>query len=59
MLREKNQQDNVIAIIKISQNNLDEHSSTKVNTFRIYRGGGGGLEAGEFLKKSNKMETFP
>ena len=39
--KEKNQQENVIAIF-LSQINLDEHVSTKINTFRIYKGSGGG-----------------
>ena len=39
----KNEQENLIAILP-SKINLDEHVSTKVNTFRIYKGvlGGGG-----------------
>ena len=34
---------------------------TKLNTFRIYKGGLGAIppEAEEILKKSNKMEAFP
>ena len=41
----KNQQDNLITLFLLSIN-LDEHVSTKINTFRIYKvggwGGGGG-----------------
>ena len=37
----KNQQENLIAIF-LSQTNLDENVSTKINTFRIYNGGPGG-----------------
>ena len=51
----KNQQENLIAIF-LSQINVDEHVSMKINTFRIYKGGLGGEE---FSKKSNKMEAFP
>ena len=36
--KEKNQQEIFIAIF-LSQIKLDEHSSTKKNTFRIYKGG--------------------
>ena len=36
--KEKNQQENLIAIF-LSQINLDEHVSTKKNTFIIYKGG--------------------
>ena len=36
---EKYQQENLIAIF-LSEINLDEHVSTKINTFRIYKGGG-------------------
>ena len=36
----KNQQENLIAIL-LSQINLDEHVSAKINPFRIYKGGGG------------------
>ena len=52
----KNQQQNLIAMI-----NVDEHVSTKINTFRIYKRGLGASppEAEEFFKKSNKMEAFP
>ena len=34
----KNQQENLIAIF-LSQINVDEHVSTKINTFRIYKVG--------------------
>ena len=37
----KNPQEDLFAIF-LSQINLDEHVSTKINTFRIYKGGGGG-----------------
>ena len=37
----KNQQENLIAIF-LSPINLDEHASTKINIFRIYKGGLGG-----------------
>ena len=40
IFKETNQQENLIAIV-LSQVNLDEHVSTKINTFRIYKGGGG------------------
>ena len=39
-MEKKNQQENLIAIY-LSQINLNEHVSTKINTYRIYRGGGG------------------
>ena len=52
--KEKNQQENVIAIF-LSQINLDEHVSTKINKFRIYKGVWGQKKC---LKKSNKMEAF-
>ena len=39
--KEKNQQENLIAI-DLSPINLDEHVSTKINTFRIYKGDLGG-----------------
>ena len=56
----KNQQENFITIF-LSHINLDEHVSTKINTFRIYKGGLGASpsEAEEIFKKSNKMEAFP
>ena len=57
----KNQQENLIAII-LSQINLDEHVSTKINTFRINKGEiccASPPEAEENFKKSNKMEAFP
>ena len=55
-LKEKNQQENLIAIF-LSQINLDEHVSTKINTFRIYKGGLGDLAPRSrriFLKNKNK-----
>ena len=39
--KRKNQQENLMAIF-LSPVNLDEHVSTKINTFRIYKGGLGG-----------------
>ena len=57
----KNQQENLIAIF-LSLINLDEHISTKINTFIIYKGGLGGLapqKQKKFKKKSNRMEAFP
>ena len=44
--------------IFLSQINLDEHVSTKTNTFRIYKGGVSQKQK-KFKKKSNKMEAFP
>ena len=35
--KEKNEQENLIAVF-LSQNNLDEHVSSKINTFRICKG---------------------
>ena len=52
---------NEIAIF-LSNINLDEDVSTKINTFQIYKGGlGANLPEAEdfFLKLSNKMEAFP
>ena len=49
----KNSKYNLIATF-LSPINLDEHVSTKINTFRIYKGGLGGLAAQKqkkFLKK--------
>ena len=40
-LRKKNQPENLIGILFPPEINLDEHVSTKRNTFRIYKGGGG------------------
>ena len=37
-VKKTNQQENLIAIF-LSQITLDEHVSTKINTFRIYKGG--------------------
>ena len=60
--KEKYQEEYLIAIF-LSESNLNEHVSTKINTFGIYKGGGsGGLspqEAEDIFKKSNKMEAFP
>ena len=58
----KNQQENLIAIF-LSQINIDEHVSTKINTFRIYKGGLGEASPPRSRrklkkKKSNKMEAF-
>ena len=41
--------------------NLDVHISTKINTFRTYKGVSVAIppEAEESFKKSNKMEAFP
>ena len=60
ILREKNKQENLIAIF-LSLTNLDEHVSTKANTFRIYKGGLAPQKQKIFFfkKKSNKMEAFP
>ena len=55
-LKEKNQQENLIAIF-LSQINLDEHVSMKINTFRMYKGGLGGLASQKqknFLKNQTK-----
>ena len=52
----KNQQENLIAIF-LSQSNLDEHVSTKINTYRIKKGGLGG-EAEEILKNQTKWRLF-
>ena len=41
ILREKNEQENLIGIF-LSQINLDERVSMKINTSRIYKGGLGG-----------------
>ena len=38
--KEKNQQENLIAIF-VSQINLHKHVSMKINTYRMYQGGGG------------------
>ena len=57
---EKSQQENLIAIF-LSQINLDEHVSMKINTFRIYKGVWGGAippEADEILKKIKQNEGF-
>ena len=56
----KNQQEKLNAIF-LSQINLYEAVSTKINTFRNYKGGLGASppEAEENFKKSYKMETFP
>ena len=45
----------------VSQINVDEHVSMKINAFRIYTGGLGASppEAEECFKKLNKMEAFP
>ena len=51
--KEKNQQEILIAIF-LPLINLDEHVSTKINRFRIYKGGLG--QKNFFL---NKMEAFP
>ena len=40
--KEKYPQENLIAIF-LSQINVDEHVSREINTFRLYKGGGGGL----------------
>ena len=56
----KNQQENLIAIV-LFQINLDENVSMKINTFRIYKGGGvwGASRSRRIKKKSNKIEAFP
>ena len=62
--KEKIKKENLIALF-LSQTNPDKHLSTKVNTFRIFKGGLGGLppppppKQKEFFKKSIKMEAFP
>ena len=58
----KNPQENLIATF-LSLINLDEHGSTKINTFRIYKGGGwGGLAPQKqkklFFKKIKQNEGF-
>ena len=59
--KEKNQQENLIAIY-LSQINLHKHVSTKINTFRIYQGGGvWGLapqKQKKFLKKIKQNRGF-
>ena len=54
--KEINQQENLIAIF-LSQINLDEHVSAKINTKQNLQGGSGGQK--NFFEKSNKMEAFP
>ena len=58
--KEKSEQENLIAVF-LSQNNLDEHISSKIDTLRIYKGSLGSRprKAEDFFKKSNKMEAFP
>ena len=55
--KEKNQQEHLFAIF-LSQINLNEHVSTKINRFRIYRGGGGSGGLGpQKQKKFLKIQT--
>ena len=62
ILRKNNQQEYLIAIF-VSQTNPDEHVSLKINKFIIYKGVWGEPppppQAEEIFKKSNKMEAFP
>ena len=59
-ITERNQQENLIAKF-LSQTNVVEQVSTKINTFEFTRGSGGLFpqKQKKFKKKSNKMETFP
>ena len=45
--------------MSVINTNLDQHLSTKVNTFRYPVGGGLGGSQRIFLKKSNEMKAFP
>ena len=56
----KNQQENLIAKF-LSQINLDEHVSAKINTFRINKGGSVGLapqKQKKILKNQTKWRLF-
>ena len=59
----KNQQENLIAIF-LSQLNLDEHVSTIINTFKIYKGGLGASPRPQeqniffFKKNQSKWSLF-
>ena len=59
ILKEKKSRQEKLIAIFLSQINLDEHISTKINTFIIYKGGLAPQKQKKFKKKSNKMEAFP
>ena len=59
ILMEIHQQENLIVIF-LSQINLDEYISTKINTFRIYKGdqGVGASPKKEYLKNQSKWRLL-